>query len=53
MLNCIFNFKFEVNMGNGSSAGNKNGVLKETMGDHEESINCMALSEDSSMLVTG
>lgn len=40
-------------MGNGSSAGNKNGVLKETMGDHEESINCMALSEDASMLVTG
>ena len=23
------------------------------MGDHEESINCMALSEDGSMLVTG
>ena len=42
-----------VNMGNGSSASNKNGTLKETMGDHEESINCMALSEDSSMLVTG
>jgi len=27
--------------------------LKETLGDHEESINCMALSEDGSMLVTG
>jgi len=42
-----------INMGNGSSASNKNGALKETLGDHEESINCMALSEDSSMLVTG
>ena len=41
------------NMGNGSSTKNKNGVLKETMADHEESINCMALSEDGSMLVTG
>ena len=40
-------------MGNGSSTKNKNGVLKETMADHEESINCMALSEDGSMLVTG
>merc|ERR1712241_1528889 len=40
-------------MGNGSSASNKNGALKETLGDHEESINCMALSEDNSMLVTG
>jgi WD40 repeat protein len=40
-------------MGNGSSANNKNGSLKETLGDHDESINCMALSEDCSMLVTG
>jgi hypothetical protein len=39
-------------MGNGGSAGNKNGSLKETLGDHEESINCMALSEDGSMLVS-
>lgn len=40
-------------MGNGSSAASKNGVLKETLGDHDESINCMVLSEDGSMLVTG
>jgi WD40 repeat protein len=40
-------------MGNGSSTNNRNGSLKETLGDHEESINCMALSEDGSMLVTG
>ena len=40
-------------MGNGTSANSKNGILKETMADHEESINCMALSEDGSMLVTG
>ena len=37
-------------MGNGSSASKQNGTLKETLGDHEESINCMALSEDGSML---
>ena len=40
-------------MGNGGSSGSKTGTLKETLGDHEESINCMALSEDGSMLVTG
>ena len=40
-------------MGNGSSSSSKNGRLKETMGDHDESINCMALSEDRSMLITG
>ena len=27
-------------MGNGSSASKQNGTLKETIGDHEESINC-------------
>ena len=27
--------------------------MLETMADHEESINCMCLSEDGSMLVTG
>ena len=37
-------------MGNGIS---KNGILVETMADHKKSINCMALSEDGSMLVTG
>lgn len=45
--------KPSVKMGNGGSASNKNGTLKETMGDHEGSINCMALSEDGSLLVTG
>ena len=40
-------------MGAGSSSGGKKGALLETMADHEESINCMALSEDGSMLVTG
>lgn len=49
---CHFSNYFQI-MGSGSSSNNKNGMLKETMGDHEESINCMALSEDGSMLVTG
>ena len=40
-------------MGAGSSSANKKGQLLETMGDHEESVNCMAVSEDGSMLVTG
>jgi WD40 repeat protein len=40
-------------MGNGGSSRSKVGLLKETLGDHEESINCMALSDDGSMLVTG
>ena len=39
-------------MGAGSSREVK-GCLKETLADHDESINCMALSEDGSMLVTG
>ena len=40
-------------MGAGNSSANKTGLLKETLADHEESINCMALSDDGSMLVTG
>ena len=40
-------------MGAGSSSGGKKGDLLETMADHDESINCMVLSEDGSMLVTG
>lgn len=32
---------------------NRKGILKETLGDHSESINCMALSEDGSILITG
>ena len=39
-------------MGAGGSTG-KQGDLLETMADHEESINCMCVSEDGSMLVTG
>ncbi len=40
-------------MGSGSSKSKLAGVLKETLGDHEQCINCMALSDDGSMLVTG
>ena len=40
-------------MGAGSSSSNKKGQLLETLADHEESINCMVISEDGSMLVTG
>ena len=40
-------------MGAGGSTGGRHGELLETMADHEESINCMCLSEDGSMLVTG
>lgn len=40
-------------MGAGGSTGGKKGELLETMADHEESINCMCLSEDGSMLITG
>ena len=39
-------------MGGGASK-NKSGLLKETLGDHDESVNCMCLSDDKSMLVTG
>ncbi len=37
----------------GSSAGGKKGELLETLADHEESVNCMVVSEDGSMLVSG
>ncbi len=40
-------------MGGGASTQNKAGLCKETLADHDESINCMALSDDGSMLVTG
>ena len=40
-------------MGNKKSTMNRVGALLETLGDHDESINCMALSEDNSLLVTG
>ncbi len=41
-------------MGVGASSSAKQaGQLRETLGDHDESINCMALSDDGSMLVTG
>ncbi|KAK7069087.1 WD repeat-containing protein 86 [Halocaridina rubra] len=37
-------------MGNGSS---KKTLLRETLCDHEKPINCMAVSEDGSIVVTG
>ena len=40
-------------MGANPSTNNSKGVLQETLGDHTESINCMALSEDGSILITG
>ena len=40
-------------MGAGNSSVNKNVQTKEILADHEESINCLALSDDGSMLVTG
>ena len=40
-------------MGAGGSSAGAKGELLETMADHEESINCMVISEDGSMLVTG
>ncbi len=40
-------------MGSGSSKAKQAGHLKETLSDHDESINCMALSDDGSMVVTG
>ncbi|KAA0189589.1 hypothetical protein HAZT_HAZT001853 [Hyalella azteca] len=39
-------------MGGGASK-DKNSRLLETIIDHEKEINCMALSEDQSLLVTG
>ena len=40
-------------MGTGSSSESQKGVLIETLADHKASINCMVLSEDESMIVTG
>ena len=40
-------------MGNIRSTSYKNGDLMETLADHENSINCMVLSSDESMIVTG
>ena len=45
----IYSYK----MGAGGSSAGAKGELLETMADHEESINCMVISEDGSMLVTG
>jgi hypothetical protein len=60
---CVLVFSFQrvysyrqkdgLRMGAGGSSGNKKGLLLETLADHEESINCMVISEDGSMLVTG
>jgi WD40 repeat protein len=40
-------------MGAGSSTSNKETEAVEVHTDHDESINCMCLSEDGSILVTG
>ncbi len=40
-------------MGAGGSTAKQITSANETLSDHDESINCMALSEDGSMLVTG
>ena len=40
-------------MGAAASHHNRAGTLKETLDDHDDSVNVMALSEDGSMLVTG
>ena len=40
-------------MGVIGSKNNKYGVLIETLADHVKGINCMVLSEDESMIVTG
>ncbi len=37
----------------GSSNKPSKDVLKETFGDHQQSVNCMALADDGSMLITG
>lgn len=37
----------------GAGSKDKNNRLLETVTDHEGDINCMALSEDQSLLVTG
>lgn len=39
-------------MGLGASK-EKTATAKETLGGHDESINCMALSDDGSVIVTG
>ena len=40
-------------MGAGNSNLYQNTQVKETLGDHSSSVNCMALSEDLSVIVTG
>jgi len=40
-------------MGCCSSVDGKKEALLETLGDHESAINCMAISDDGSMIVTG
>ena len=42
-----------INMGIVGSRNNQNGVLLETLADYDKSINCMVLSDDGSMTVTG
>ncbi len=40
-------------MGNCGSVEKKENPLKETIADHDAPINCLALSEDGTILVTG
>ena len=40
-------------MGSGISKGGAEGEPLETINAHDDCVNCMALSEDSSLLVTG
>ena len=40
-------------MGVFGSKDSKNGILMETLADHVKGINCMVLSDDASMIVTG
>lgn len=40
-------------MGSGSSKDGKDSHLLETLSEHTDAINCLALSEDGSLLVTG
>lgn len=40
-------------MGAGNSAYRESSNLIETFADHEDAINCMAISEDQSLLATG
>jgi WD40 repeat protein len=40
-------------MGNGPSRSRRQGVLLETLAEHDAEINCLAVSEDGSLVVSG